>query len=38
MGRALALQIEQVTKRYGKEVLALRDLTLNVCVGVLGLL
>jgi ABC-type multidrug transport system ATPase subunit len=38
MGRALALQIEQVTKRYGKEVLALRDLTLNVGVGVLGLL
>ena len=38
MGRALALQIEQVTKRYGKEVLALRDLTLNVGAGVLGLL
>jgi ABC-2 type transport system ATP-binding protein len=38
MGDSVQLQIEQVTKKYGKEVMALRGVTLNVGVGVLGLL
>lgn len=34
----MRLQIEQVTKQYGREVTALRGVTLDIGVGVLGLL